>query len=126
MFLCIVCQNLPIPKFALGPWGVINKNSVKLSMCSSCDGLACFNCWSILLQKENPACPKCDQKIDLPSDFDPIKAKEDKTLENYMSLCSQKILLNILYKEPVTHKCRVKQTNAKGKARTKMFDEEFR
>ena len=58
MFLCVVCQNLPIPKFTLGAKG-LNANSVKLSMCGSCNGLACYNCWQDLLEKVSPSCPKC-------------------------------------------------------------------
>ena len=117
MFLCVVCKNFPIPKFSLGAKGV-NRSSIKLSMCDSCNGLACYNCWSDLIGNEKkPCCPKCTNPIDLPDDFDPVKTKKDNTFEKYMSLCTQKILLNILYSQPITHRCRILRSEAMEKAR---------
>ena len=118
MFLCVVCKNFPIPKFSLGAHGV-NRNSIKLSMCDSCNGLACFNCWSDLIcsKEKEPRCPKCDYKIELPDDFDPVKCKRENTFEKYMSLCTQKILLNILYSQQITHRCRILRSEAMDKAR---------
>ena len=62
-FLCIICDNMVIPKFSLGKDGV-KKSSVKIPQCETCDGLACYSCWRDHVKKGNNQCPKCKAPIE--------------------------------------------------------------
>ena len=62
-FLCLICDNMVIPKFSLGKDG-IKKESIKIPQCETCDGLACYNCWKEHTTKqENAKCPSCNTFI---------------------------------------------------------------
>jgi len=76
----------------------IIKESVKICQCGFCNGLSCFKCWKSLASQKDPICPKCSFRIDIPE-----KGKADPT--PYLKVCSQKILLNLLFKEMIIHDC---------------------
>ena len=63
-FMCLICKDMVIPKFSIGANGV-NRGSIKLPQCESCDGLACYNCWKDHVQnKKNFNCPGCQAPIE--------------------------------------------------------------
>ena len=76
-FQCIVCNNYPMPSFILGKDGV-KKESVKICQCDSCNSLSCFNCWKKVALKDDPKCPLCKFKIDIPDDFYKKYPKKEK------------------------------------------------
>ena len=43
-FLCMICDNMVIPKFTMGKDGV-KQESVRIPQCEACDRLACYSCW---------------------------------------------------------------------------------
>lgn len=126
-FLCIICDNMVIPKFKLGTEDV-KKSSILIPQCEACDGLACYSCWRDHVRKDNTSCPSCMAPIERrtgsvramserPStrvkthgaessateylDNDPWEAEFDRSTV----FCKQKLLLNILFEQKIKHEC---------------------
>ena len=59
-FLCMICDNMVIPKFCMSKEDGIDVSSLKLPQCQTCEGLACYACWKNYIQKDkHDTCPSC-------------------------------------------------------------------